>query len=571
MKYLLTTAVCASLLLGTFRFKRHPVYLPKHEVIGCSPYPDEDEPLMPDANGKFISPLPGWGSYTYSISTHTDSVQFYFDQGLNMYYSYHLKEAIASFKEAARLDPKCLMAYWGQGLAMGPYYNAANTYTVPKAIPEVIAQMNNTASNGSEKERRLAETIDRRYEEGKLNEEVYATSLQKLIALYPDDQDIKTLYIDAVMLMHAWDFWNNDGSPKRWTPELTDLCANVLKINPNHPAALHYYIHLTEASRHPEVAFANADKLKTLMPGVAHMVHMASHEYQRSGTFAQGVEVNDLADQDLHLYDSLAANVGLTKHVPHYFAVQAFCALTGGMYQDAMRSALLCRKSVSPSHEDTYAQYLYMMPTFTLLRLCRWEEILADSHPPDSSWTYAGILYNFARGLAYFYTGHADSASAQLRLIQHKSTDPILAVRNVPFNAALPGARIAEAILNGVILVGQQKIDSGIASLHRAIAIEDKLIYREPTDWIVPARQILGAYFLMMARPALAEQVYREDLIRNPGNGWDLIGLCESLEYQDKTDSIPAYKAAAARSFSRAERMPVASFIDIFSPPSSQN
>jgi hypothetical protein len=329
--------------------------------------------------GKYIVALPGWGAYSYPITTRSDSTQFYFNQGLTMYYSYHMKEAMASFKEAARLDPTCPMAWWGQALAGGPYYNAAHTYTVPPDMIAIVARMNESATFASPKEKRLIQVMNTRYTSDPVDSDrknlnqAYASGMRQLISEF-DDPDIKMLYVDAIMLIHAWDFWTPEGKPKAWTQEVVNLAEGVLKQYPNHPAALHYHIHLTEASDHPEVALANADKLKTLLPGVAHMVHMASHEYQRNGLYDQGVVVNDEADANLLVYDALAAHLGLNKHSPHYFAVQTYCALSGGMYEVGLQDALRCRKSVSPTAQNAYDQYLYMLPSLTLVRLGKWNE-----------------------------------------------------------------------------------------------------------------------------------------------------------------------------------------------------
>ena len=515
-------------------------------------------------NGKFIAQLPGWGHYSYPISTTSDSARIYFDQGLNMYYSYHTKEALASFKESARFDPDCAMAYWGQALAMGPHYNSAHNYVIPENIAEVLKLMNQTAAGSSSaKESALVKVMNLRYstadkDKAKLNM-AYANGMSALMSVYPQDADIKALYIDAVMLIHPWDFWNSDGSAKEWTPEIVALCENLLQTKPKHPGALHYYIHLTEASRRPERALPNAQLLKDLFPGVAHMVHMSSHVYQRNGWYSLRVDANDQADANLVRYDSLAKNLSLNKHSSHYFAVQAFCGLTGGMYTKAMQDALRCRKSVSPTYEDTYAQYLYMMPVFTQVRLGRWDEILKDTVQPDRAWPYAGILSNFARGLAYIYTGRQDSATSQLVQLREKIKDPVLKKRRIPFNAMLQGALIAEYILNAVILFDQKRNAEGIKSLNEAIKIEDQMIYSEPMDWPIPARQFLGAYLLKQNKPADAERVYKMDLILNPGNGWSSLGLYQSLLKRHKIKSLSGYKGAYLRSFSHAEYIPAAS------------
>ena len=531
-----------------------------NNIAVCSPVSNGDISL--NESGKFVVPLPGWGKYSYPISHTADSAQFYFDQGLNMYYGYHFKESLASFKEAARIDPSCLMAYWGQALAMGPYYNAAHTYTMPAAVQPVLQRMKELAPAAPAKEKDLAAVMERRYSNDltdsrrkELNA-AYASGLRDLISQYPQDEEIKILYVDAVMLMHAWDFWNQDGTAKAWTNELVSLSEKVLKTNPDHPAALHYHIHLTEASHHPEVALPNADKLKNLLPGIAHMVHMASHEYQRNGLYAQGVEVNDLADGNLLKYDSLAKNLSLNKHSAHYFGVQTYCAMSGGMYDAGMRAALRTKNSVMPTYENTYDQYLYMLPVLTRVRLGKWGEILKDSSKIDSKWLFASLLEHFSKGLAFVNTGKTQLAKDHLAQLREKLKDPVLLKRRIPFNAPLPVAKIAEGILNSAILFSENKPDAAIASLEEAIKIEDSLIYTEPNDWPVPARQFLGAYLLKMKKPVLAEKVYREDLILNPVNGWSSLGLYQSLEAQKKRKDLAEYKRQYTAAFSHADEIP---------------
>ncbi|WP_461140821.1 hypothetical protein [Spirosoma pomorum] len=514
-------------------------------------------------SGKFIAALPGWGNYSYPITTTQDSAQFYFNQGLSMYYSYHMKEAMASFKEAARLDPACPMAFWGQALAGGPYYNAAHTYKVPGDMAAVLARMNELMPNASAKEKRLIQVMNTRYSadptdaDRKQLNQAYATATRQLLSDF-DDPDSKMLYVDAIMLIHAWDFWTPDGSPKAWTPEVVALCEDVLKHYPNHPAALHYHIHLTEASRHPDVALANADKLKTLLPGVAHMVHMASHEYQRNGLFEQGVLVNDLADNNLLRYDSLAAHLGLVKHSPHYFAVQTYCALSGGMYKTGLRDALRCRQSVSPVAENAYDQYLYMLPSLTLVRLGKWNEILASAKPSED-WEYAALLDYFSRGMAFVRTGKIAEARLQQQQLRKYLNSPILKKRRIPFNAPLPVAQIADQILEASLLVADKQSDKAVACLDKAIQLEDQLIYTEPNDWPLPTRQFLGAYLLAMNKVSEAEAVYREDLLHHPGNGWSLVGLHKALRLQGKQSELPRIKAGYMTAFSKAEHMPESS------------
>lgn len=562
------------LLVGFFTDSQHKheppsIVVTKTDLIGCAP---GYEAVDSAADGKIMIALPGWGKHQYAISTKVDSAQFYFNQGLNMYYSYHSREANASFKEAARFDPDCAIVYWGQALARGPAYNFAHGYVMPKDLPALIEKMNSRKATASDKEKDLIEAMNARYssdnsdKQRKALNRAYAERMQKLVSKYPDDHDITALYLDAVMLEHPWNFWNNDGTSKTWTPELVSLCEGILKSNQQHPGALHYYIHITEASRNPERALASADALKDLLPGVAHMVHMSSHVYERNGSYEKGVEVNEKADQDLVYYDSIVRDlktVSLSRHVPHYFAVQTYCALSGAMYIKGMPLAMRVRNSVSPTHENTYQQYLYMMPVMMQVRLGKWKEIIEENNQPTNDWTYASLLYDFAKGVAYVNNNQIETAKKHLRLLREKSKDGILTIVDTPFNSPAQGAYIAENILNASILFKEKKYDAAIAFLKKAIDMEDRLIYIEPKDWLIPARQYLGAYLLKLKKPQEAEKIYRQDLEWNPGNGWSLLGLYQSLKAQGKHNEADTHRGGYMKSFSAADEIPPGSVYSV--------
>ncbi|MBX2922247.1 MAG: hypothetical protein KF746_08660 [Chitinophagaceae bacterium] len=534
-------------------------------VVSCAPVVNEK--IRANKSGKFISVLPGWGNHFYKISTGNDSAQLYFNQGLTMYYSYHSKEALASFREAARFDSACAILYWAQALAMGPTYNYGHGYMMSEEVPGVLQRMNEYREQASEKEQDLIRAMNTRYnmndrkdEQRKQRNVDYAQAMQPLAVKYTNDPDVQALYIDAQMLVHPWDFWNNDGVPKPWTPELVQRCEAVLRQNAQHPAGLHYYIHLTEASRNPEVALPNADSLCKLFPGVAHMVHMSSHEYERIGYFEKGVQVNEAADKSLGQYALLENELNLMKHSNHYYAVGAYCALSGAMYSTAIQRAELLRRNVNPSAGNTYDQYLYMFPTLAMVRTGKWQDILQDSTFIDTGWSYAGLLNDFAKGMAYAKNRDYVQATKCLEQLRQKQKDSNLKERFVPhMSSPYECSVVAEHVLLANIKFSQGKYNDALKAIRKAIAAEDRLIYTEPKLWMLPARQYLGAFLLQMGQPEEAEKTYREDLIWNPGNGWSLSGLYHSLEAQHKAQEAKEIKARYLYSFSAADLMPVVS------------
>lgn len=534
-------------------------------MMGCAPSAAN---LTADHNGKFINPLPGLGRHTYTISTHNDSTQFYFNQGINFYYSYHLREALASFKEAARFDTSVAMAYWGQALSMGPYYNAY-TYKMNRGVPAALASMIRHRDNATPKEQDLIDAMQKRYSDDTTNadrarlDRAYAVALSLLTKKYSGDNDIKALYIDAVMLEHKWDFYTPDRIPKPWTPELVALCETILKTEPHHPAALHYYIHLTEASANPSLALAGAEVLKDDMPGVSHMVHMATHMYQRNGLFSKGVTVNEDANTASNAEDSLAPMLGLGRNdLVHIYAVQSYCAMTAGMYRKGMPIYLRVRDKILAAkpafQQDPFSQWIYMLPTMALVRLGKWDEIL-QADAPQPQWKYAQVIDHFARGMANVRYKKLLAAKAELDSLEMNLRDDLLEVRMMPFNKPAECGNIAASILQGEILYAEGLQDAGIAVFNNAAAAEDALIYREPQQWLLPVRQYLGKYLLEMNRAAEAEHVYRQDLARNPGNGWSLLGLYQSLLAQQKSADAANVKTKYLNAFASCDVNPVAS------------
>jgi tetratricopeptide (TPR) repeat protein len=534
-------------------------------TISCAP--GAEERIDADESGKFISILPGWGNHSYPITTKSDSAQIYFNQGLSMYYSYHMKEAIASFKEAAKFDSTCAMVYWGQALAMGPTYNFGYTYKMGSGVPAVVEQMNQNMEQATAIEQALIKAMNRRYnltdtadtQRKQLNED-YVDALKPLVSKYSDDLDVKALYTDAVMLVHPWSFWNNNGTPKPWTPELVQHCEDILKKDAHHPAGLHYYIHITEASRKPDVALASADSLIKLFPGIAHMVHMSSHEYERIGYYAKGVQANEEADRSLGQYSSLAKVLNLSAHVPHYYAVDAYCALSGAMYKKALQKTTTLRNSVNPTYENTYSQYQYMYPLLAMIRMGKWQEVLQDTASTNPEWTYAGILNDFAKGMAYAKTGDYTQAGKYLRLLRDKQKDKVLRIRFAPhMSSPYECSIVAEHILLANTAFHQKKYNEAFTAIKKAIRAEDSLIYSEPSLWMLPARQYMGAFFLTLNKPKDAEKVYREDLIWNPGNGWSLVGLYQALKAQREKQELKKIKELYMHSFSHADSLPTTS------------
>ena len=226
----------------------------------------------------------GLGQVHHPVTTTSPLAQKYFDQGLAFTYGFNHDEAERSFEQAARIDPKMAMAYWGMALVLGPNYNLPGDPVRDKKAYEAVARARALKPGASSEERDLIDALAQRYGENGASstarEQAYANAMRTVAHRYPDDLDVQTLFAESLMDLHPWRLWSIDGTPGPNTLETVATLETVLKKNPNHIGANHYYIHAVEASPNPARALPSADRLGALAPGAGTPgAHARAHLY----------------------------------------------------------------------------------------------------------------------------------------------------------------------------------------------------------------------------------------------------------------------------------------------------
>lgn len=486
----------------------------------------------------------GLGSYTRKVTTNSPKAQRYFKQGLAFLHGFNHGAAIRSFQEAARLDPKCAMAHWGIALACGPHINQP---VVPPPAAEMawqeltLAQQN--APQASPVERDLIDALSHRYANPQPQDRVpldqaYADAMRKVWQKYPNDLDVGAFFAEAMMDLRPWNQWTPEGQPTPGTDEILATLDAVLKMNPKHPFANHLYIHAVEASPHPERAIPAADRLVKLQPGLAHNVHMPSHIDIRTGRWQQAIDKNiNAVAADRRYRKIVGPPTGfLPVYVAHNRHMLAYAAMMTGQRELAMKHirAMVAELPADFLKENALqAESFVAMPLEVMARFGMWDEILTepDRYPDYCAGTRA--LHHAVRAIAYAARGDTENArKAQAIFTERAKLVPKEAT--VSNNTAETILALATRMVEGEILIRENKLDAGIAELREAIKLEDALNYDEPPGWLIPIRHSLGATLMQNMRYADAEQVYREDLARLPENGWSLFGLTSSLRAQKK-------------------------------------
>ena len=529
--------------------------------FGCSP--DLSKIDFSDSSNA-IPLLQGWGNYRMPVTATNDSARIYFEQGINMYYAFHIIESLASFDKAIKFDSSFAMAYWGKALAYGPNINDLGYAASPDALAS-MQKAKELYSNCTTAEKVLIDAMQVRYSADTTQTREYlnlqyADAMKKVHAQFPDDADAAALYADALMVQHPWDFYDHEGKAKSWTPEIVNSLEAILKSSPNHPGACHYYIHAIEASDHPERGMAVANRLPSLMPGVSHLVHMPSHIYIRSGYYKEGVAVNETAVKSYYSYLSEYAAVAnnIPLYLIHNLHMQATCANMDGRFADALKISNDCRNSFDSSflsaggYFGAYVQYVYMTPYFTLIRFGKWDDILNQPAIPQA-YVYANIIWHYGRGIAYARKQQPERAMGELELLKKNLNDPQLLEAPPAFNPAIAGAGVAEKMLEGIIEEENGDLTKAIDLLTQAQIKEDNMLYNEPKDWVHPVRQYLGDAYIRAGRYREAENIFRDDLKTNPHNGWSLTGLATCMLMQNKKTESLKLQQEAKTAFERAD------------------
>lgn len=514
----------------------------------------EDKPLAPL--------LEGLGTLHYKVTTSSERAQTFFNQGLRLVYGFNHLEAIRSFREAARLDPKCAMCYWGESYALGPNINDSIT---PERETEAYAALQKAIAlkpSATETERAFIDALATRYTTAQNPDRqkfdaAFARAMQAVAAKYPNDSEVQTLYVAAVMETRPWEYWKKNDEPQPGIPEALAALESTIKKHPDHPGANHYYIHMVEATSTPDRAVAAADKLERLMPGAGHMVHMPSHIYVRVGRYADAAASNEraiLADER-YIAQCQAQGLYPVGYYPHNIHFLWSAATMEGRAEvaiDAARKVAAKMPQDMAAHDFVPLQDFLSTPYYALVRFGRWEEMLTEAKPPQAL-AHMTAMWHYGRGIAFAERGQVERAEGELKAMRALVTHPSLEDAEVAGTKLTSLIELAGKLVEGEIAAKQQRWDDAVRSLKEAVAMQDAQRYNEPPTWHYPVRQSLGAVLMAAGRTKEAETVYMEDLQRNRENGWSLYGLAESLKAQGRTEDAAAAEARFKRAWTRAD------------------
>jgi hypothetical protein len=518
------------------------------------------------ANEKLPGPLfDGLGNHHHPVTANSKLAQRYFDQGLTLLFAFNHKEAIRSFRSAAKLEPECAMAWWGVAYAYGPHVNKPMSKEDNDAAWEALQQTLALKSKVTPQEQAYIAALAKRYqaefaEDRSTLDKAYAAAMRELVQEYPDDLDAQTLFAEALMNTMPWDYWLKDRSPKPETEEAFAALRYVIARNPDHPGANHFYIHAVEAGPTPELGLPAADRLGGFAPDAGHLVHMPSHIYLRVGQYHDATVANEKAAKADRAYIRHCAAQGFYPgaYYPHNLHFLWYALVFEGRSAEAMRAANQAAQYANENYcgprKAVEAPRLRHLPWITAARFGRWDDVLKVPQPSATNdFLMDRALWHFARGLAFAANRQADAAAReQAELSELLQSDEAKKLDNPQFPATSVLA-IADHLLAGKVAGARGNQRSMIEHLEKAVAAEDATPYMEPAYWPFPTRPTLGAALLQTGDAAKAEQVFRADLKIFPRNGWGLFGLEQSLRAQGRNQLADTVNRQLAETWKRAD------------------
>jgi len=488
-------------------------------------------------------PLPAVGLHHHPVTTTSAEAQRFFDYGLTLIFAFNHDEAVRAFRRAAELDPKAAMPQWGIALALGPNINLDVDPERERAAAAAVERAKALARRTPQPERDYVEALSRRYSphpnaDLKALAVEYSMAMGELSKRYPDDLDAATLYAESLMDLRPWRLWNADGTPAEGTVVIVAVLESVLRRDPEHIGANHYYIHAIEASGHPERALASAKRLETRVSWAGHLVHMPAHIYMQLGDYAAAARSNEagVAADRAYIERTGAQGVYPIMYYSHNLHFLSDAYGMEGRFSDSRRAAEQLVANVQPAVRDMpMGEFLMGQPMLVDLRFARWSEVLGASEPAaDLPITRA--FWRFARGVAQAATGKPRVAEMERAAFasarQQVPADAVYG--DTGLNSAHAVLDLASLILDARIARSKGDLSTAVAHLRKAVEAQDGLAYDEPPTWFYPVRESLGATLLLKKRYAEAEEVFRADLQHNPRNGRSLFGLLESLTRQGR-------------------------------------
>ena len=530
-----------SLILCLFNLAKaqpHHKYSPAFDVASLPP-----PPLMKNI-----------GSSKMKITTKSEKAQKFFNQGLNLLHAFWDVEAYRAFRQAARLDENCAMAYWGIYTALGQ-----NAPEMAKERNSALKKAIELMPNASDREQYYIRAISLQSQRGK-GRPAWRNELEALIDKYPDEIEAKLFLANSLSTSVA--SYGPDGRPRPGKMYGKTILQNLLKTNPEHLAVHHYWIHAVENGPRPQDALESCEKITEVAPNSGHLLHMPGHIYYRLGQHekARKAFLKSLAfdrkymkEQKIHPIN----NWNYTHNLDYLVANSA----EEGRYKEAMHYAKILTEIPSDQKrlQATGLSYIlyggYTAPTRVKMRFGLWDEAtkeMASTLPKDK--TKMTLSEKYQLGIVHYLRGmqaveeknteKADQYFSELKtLLDGLPKGRPTYASDWYFRHARNILGVHLTNLEGCILSLRGKHTEAYELLNEGAKKERNLGYWEPPHYSRPVMESLGQAHLRAGDFTGAVAAFEKTLKIRPESGFAYLGMARAYAKSgDKTNTVRFYR-----------------------------
>jgi tetratricopeptide (TPR) repeat protein len=523
--------------------------LAKTETAPFQPVPAEpalgEKPVLYDNLGKL----------TFKAGTNNVKAQAWFDQGVRLAFGFNHAEAQRAFREAQKLDPRCALCFWGEALILGPNINVPMMPDANAPALAALAKASELAAAAPPRDRALIEALAKRYAADPKAvradlDAAYARAMEAVAKQYPADDTVQVLYAEALMDTQPWDYWEAAGTkPKGNGAAIVATLETVLQRNPDHPGAIHLYIHAMEASTHADKALPYANRLggSNPAPGTSctcrrtFIIDWGCTARRSPPTSAQSPSTSAISRLRRRTRCTSPPTIRTTSTSSWCRRKSAATARPRSMLRQARRGDTDRGRKAIRDHAAGQGGALHDA-----------RAVFRSGHDPQAegaaSRPCAGRYDVSLRAALASRAGRTRRPrSRDRRADPHRARGRLQAVRRMEYpgqgNRADRPPRCAGAPGRCKGRPRQRRQGLRGRGVHR-----DSLSYTEPPYWYYPVRQSLASVQLRQGKLDDAEKSFRESLARVRNNGWALAGLAET--YRRKGDATSEH--TARRAFAKA-------------------
>jgi tetratricopeptide (TPR) repeat protein len=474
------------------------------------------------------------GTVTFPTSC-APAAQSQFERGVALLYSFEYELADAQFEEVSKKDPRCAMAYWGQGMTLyHELWNRPSEADLAQGAALLAKARSLNPPTVRERDYILALSVfysDTDKLDHKQRSDAYAEAMRGVHERNPNDHEAAIFY--ALSLL---------ASGPEHDPNLTHATAAVAILNelydqqPNHPGIAHYIIHSCDNPAMASLALPAARKYASIAPSSAHAVHMPSHIFARLGLWQDDINSNLAA---IRVADNMAAHHHMMHHKVHSLDFLEYAYMQIG--DDASAKATIGQiTAIRPEQMDPeFQDYLLVRqaegPAKFALERRQWKEALG-LQPTAGAAPDVRLVTYWGRAVA---AGHLRDAVAAQDALQHY--DELLeATRKGPRPYLVNGLKNEHQVVQAWAAYAAGNSEEAVRLL-RAVADDQDKVGKAETE--LPAREMLADMLLDLQRPQEALTEYEISLRTDPNRFNGLYGAAQAatqVQQKEKADSYYA-------------------------------